>query len=56
MNDSYLKKEILTNVEEEHDDVNETYILGLIDDDIKFQVHNIDEMICNVERHDDIYD
>jgi hypothetical protein len=33
--------------------VNEVDILGLTDDDIEFQVHNIEEMICNIERHDD---
>jgi hypothetical protein len=27
-------------------------ILGLIDDNIIFQVHNIEEMVCIVERHD----
>jgi hypothetical protein len=35
--------------------VNEVDILGFTDDDIEFQVHNIDEMVCNVERHDDDY-
>jgi hypothetical protein len=33
--------------------VNEVDILGLIDDNIIFQVYNIEEMVCNVERHDD---
>jgi hypothetical protein len=33
--------------------VNETDILGLIDDDIDFQVYNIEEMVHNIERHDD---
>jgi hypothetical protein len=33
--------------------VNEAHILGLINDDFEFQVHNIDEMIHNIERHDD---
>jgi hypothetical protein len=28
-----------------------TNILGFIDDDIEFQVHNIEEMVHNVERH-----
>jgi hypothetical protein len=32
--------------------VNEADILGFTDDDIEFQVHNIEEMVCNVERHD----
>jgi hypothetical protein len=54
MRDSYLETEIPTGVEEEHDDnVNEIDILGLTNDDIKFQVHNIEEMVCNIERHDD---
>jgi hypothetical protein len=31
--------------------------LGFTNDDIKFQVRNIEEMVCNVERHgnDDQY-
>jgi hypothetical protein len=33
--------------------VNKTDILGFTDDDIKFQVHNIEEMVRNVKRHDD---
>jgi hypothetical protein len=54
MRDSYLEREVPTGVEEDHDDdVNEPYILGFTDDDITFQVHNIEEMVCNVERHDD---
>jgi hypothetical protein len=53
MRDSYLEREVPTGVEEEHDDVNEADILELTDDDIEFQVHNIEEMIHNVERHDD---
>jgi hypothetical protein len=53
MRDSYLEREVPTGVEEEHDDVNEADILGLTDDDIEFQVHNIEEMIHNVERHGD---
>jgi hypothetical protein len=52
--DSYLEREIPTGVEEDHDDdVNEPDILGFTDDDIEFQVHNIEEMVCNVERHGD---
>jgi hypothetical protein len=37
--------------------VNETDILGFIDDDIEFQVSNIEEMLRNIERHggDDQY-
>jgi hypothetical protein len=51
--DSYLKRGVPIGVEEEHDDdVNDADILGLTDDDIKFQVHNIEEMVHNVERHD----
>jgi hypothetical protein len=53
MRDSYLVREVPTGVEEDHDDVNEADILGFIDDDIEFQVHNIVEMVCNVERHGD---
>jgi hypothetical protein len=53
MRDSYLEREVPTGVEEEHDDVNEVGILGLTDDDIDFHVHNIEEMVHNVERHDD---
>jgi hypothetical protein len=53
MRDSYLEREIPTSVIEDHDDdVNETDILGFTDDNIEFQVHNIDEMVCNIERHD----
>jgi hypothetical protein len=33
--------------------VNEADILGFTDDDIKFQVHNTEEMIRNIERHGD---
>jgi hypothetical protein len=50
---SYLEREVPTSFKEDHDDVNETDILGFTDDDIEFQVHNIDEMIHNIERHDD---
>jgi hypothetical protein len=32
--------------------VNETDILGMTDDDIVFQVHNIEEMVRNAERHE----
>jgi hypothetical protein len=45
MRDSYLEMEVPTGVEEEHDNVNKAYILGLSDDDILYQVviksHNI---------------
>jgi hypothetical protein len=54
MRDSYLEREIPTNVEEDHnDDVNELDILGFTNDDIEFQVHNIEEMVHNIERHND---
>jgi hypothetical protein len=53
MRDSYLEREVPTGVEEDHDDVNNADILGFTDDDIKFQVHNIEEMVRNVERHGD---
>jgi hypothetical protein len=56
---SYMEREVPTDVKEDQDDdVNEPDILGFTDDDIKFQVHNIDEMVYNVERHgeDDQFD
>jgi hypothetical protein len=53
MRDSYAEREIPTGVEEDHNYVNEVDILGFTDDDIEFQVHNIEEMVRNVERHDD---
>jgi hypothetical protein len=57
MRDSYLEREVPTSVEEDHDDVNKADILGFTDDDIKFQLHNLKEMVHNVERHgnDDQY-
>jgi hypothetical protein len=49
-----VEREVPTSVEEDHDDdVNEPDILGFIDDDIEFQVHNKEEMVHNVERYDD---
>jgi hypothetical protein len=36
MMDSYLEREVPTGVEEEQDNMNETYILGLTDDNIEF--------------------
>jgi hypothetical protein len=36
MRDSYLKREVHTGVEEDHDDVNEADILGFTNDDIEF--------------------
>jgi hypothetical protein len=54
MRDSYLERDVPTSVKEDHDDdVNEPDILGFIDDDIEFQVYNIEEMVRNVERHGD---
>jgi hypothetical protein len=50
---SYVEREVPTIVEEDHDDVNEVDILGFTDDDIEFQVHNIEEMVGNVEIHGD---
>jgi hypothetical protein len=51
--DSYLERKVPTSVEEEQDDVNEVDILVLTNDDIEFQVHNIEKMVRNVERHGD---
>jgi hypothetical protein len=51
MKESYLERKVFTSVEEEYGDVNEIDILWLIDEDIVFQIHNIEEMIHNVERH-----
>jgi hypothetical protein len=51
MRDSYVEREVLTSVEEDHDDVNEVCILEFPNDDIEFRVHNIEEMVRNVERH-----
>jgi hypothetical protein len=53
MRDSYVEREVPTGVEEDHDNVHEIDILGFIDDDIEFQVHNIEEMVRNVKKHDD---
>jgi hypothetical protein len=58
MRGSYLEREVPTSVEEDHDDdVNDSDILGFTDNDIKFQVRNIEEMVCNIERYgnDDQY-
>jgi hypothetical protein len=51
--DSYMEREVPTSIEENHDDVNEVDILGFTNDDIKFQVHNIEDIVRNVERHGD---
>jgi hypothetical protein len=53
MSDPYLEREVPTSVEEDHDDVIDANILGFTDDDIEFQVHNIEEMVHNIERHGD---
>jgi hypothetical protein len=53
MRDSYLEREVYTSVKEDHDDVNEADILGFTNDNIELRVHNIEEMVCNVERHGD---
>jgi hypothetical protein len=53
MRDSYAEREVPISVTEDHDDVDEVDILGFTDDGIEFQVHNIEEIVCNVERHDD---
>jgi hypothetical protein len=53
MRDSHLEREVPTDIEEDHDNVNEANILGFTDGDIEFQVLNIKEMVHNVERHDD---
>jgi hypothetical protein len=46
MRDSYLEREVPTGVEEDQDnDVNKSDILGFTNDDIEFQVHNIEEMV-----------
>jgi hypothetical protein len=55
MRDSYVEREVPTSVKEDHDNVNKTDILEFTDDDIEFQVHNIEEMVCNVKRHGDDY-
>jgi hypothetical protein len=52
MRDLYLEREDPTGVKDHDDDVNELDILGFTDDDIEFQVHNIEELVRNVERHD----
>jgi hypothetical protein len=52
MRDSYVEREVPTAVED-HNDVNEADILGSADDDIEFQMHNIEEMVRNVVRHGD---
>jgi hypothetical protein len=54
MRNSYLKREVPTDVKEDHDNnVNELDILGFTNDDIEFQVHNIEEVVRNIKRHGD---
>jgi hypothetical protein len=53
MRDSHMEREVPTGVEEDYNDMNETDILGFTDDNIEFEVHNIEEMVCNVKRHGD---
>jgi hypothetical protein len=49
-----MREEVPTDgVEEEDDDVNEADILRLSDADIVSRMDNIEEMVCNVERHTD---
>jgi hypothetical protein len=36
MMNSYLERKVPTDIEEEHDDMNEADILGLTDDDVMF--------------------
>jgi hypothetical protein len=57
MRGSYLEREVPTGVKEDHEDVNKADILGFTDDNIEFQVHNIEKMVRNAERHgeDDRY-
>jgi hypothetical protein len=53
MRDLHLEREVPTGVQEDHGDVNEANILWFSDDDIEFQVHNIEETVHNIERHGD---
>jgi hypothetical protein len=49
---SYLEREVPTGVEEDHDDdMNELDIVVFTDDDIKFQMHNIEEMVRNIDTY-----
>jgi hypothetical protein len=49
-----MREEVPTNgVEEKDNDVNETDILRLSDDDIMSRVDNIEGMVRNIERHTD---
>jgi hypothetical protein len=54
LNEAEMREEVPTDgVEEEDDDVNETDILRLSDEDIVSRVDNIEEMVRNIERHTD---
>jgi hypothetical protein len=54
LNEAEMRKEVPTDgVEEDDDDVNEVDILRLSDVDIVSRVDNIEELVCNVERHAD---
>jgi hypothetical protein len=57
MRDSYLERKVPTGVKEDHHNMNEENILGFTDDDIEFQMHNIEEMVHNVKKYgnDDQY-
>jgi hypothetical protein len=55
MRNSYLEREVPIGVEEDHDNVNKADILGFTDENIEFQVHNIEEMVRNVKRHGNNY-
>jgi hypothetical protein len=52
MRDSNMERKIPISVKEDHDYVNEVDILVFTNDDIEFQVHNIEKMVRNIERHD----
>jgi hypothetical protein len=51
MRNSYVEREVSTGVEEDHTNVNEIDALEFTNDDIEFQVYNIEEMERNIERH-----
>jgi hypothetical protein len=57
LNEAEIREVPTDGVKEEDDDVNKAYILRLSDDVIVSRVDNIEEMVCNVERHaeDDQY-
>jgi hypothetical protein len=53
MRESYVEREVPIGVKEDHDDVNEADIFRFTNDDIEFQVQNIEDMVYNVEKHGD---